>query len=130
MIAAIGLGGFTSVCIISVIFDSSVSVCFLKRHNIDIFVVLPHRGYTSEPLSSTAQDPPLPDSAGSVQPPVSVSDLHQDQLAGGHGLLPVHVLHGRPAPIQLWLVHCRYEEISQMFMPRYISLDSTFLHGL
>ena len=123
MIAAIGLGGFTSACIISVMFHSSVSVCFLKRHSIDIFLVLPHRGFLSEQLSSPAQDPALPHSAGSVQPPVSVSDLHQEQLAGGHGLHPVHVLHVRPARLQLRMVHLRYEETSQMFMPRFISLD-------
>lgn len=75
-------------------------------------------------MSSTAIHSHLPDSAGSCQPPLPVSDLHQYHVWGPVCHHPEFMLHDVPAPLHFWLAHYRWDTVIL-----FLYQDKSPLHG-
>lgn len=109
MVAAIGMGTF----IILLFLTENIMLWHLivdQNVNINIVVLLHHRGHSSEPLSCAVLHPHLSDSDGCEQPHLFLPDLHQEHLERWCCLHPELCLHVFVAPLQFLLVHCRWEK--------------------
>ncbi len=121
MFAAIGVGGFTFVWstrrfVLSLFLATIFGVFFVVPYQYWHFSGsghVHHRRQTSGLLSSTAQNPHLPDSAGRGQHRRSVSDLHQKHLGRRMWLHPDHSLHVPLPPLHLRLAHRRWEKMTK-----------------